>query len=244
MKIHRFYLPKETLIEDLIAGKQLSVADEDLVHQWTKVLRYQAGDTCVLFFGDGKECLVRFVSLEKRKVVFQVEEVANRPYVGVQVALVSAVIRKERYEWLVEKGTELGVAEFYPVFSGRSEEKMYKPERLEKISIEATEQSGRVFVPKIHPVGELQNVLNQLITNGYQICVLDFERDNPLETIRAMEKTKIAFVIGPEGGWSLEDQAVFASLSHKKIAFGAQTLRAETAGVAAATLALLSFYQE
>lgn len=248
MKIHRFFL-KEYVNKGAAAfqlGATIEILDEGLIHQWEHVLRFKEGDDVSVFTGDGKEYQAKFFLLKKGKcsllIVVELPSASTQRH---EVTLISSVIRKDRYEWLLEKGTELGAKHFYPVITERSDERgSYRKDRFEKIIIEAAEQSGQQTLPEIHEVATMNSVAAELLKRGYKLYVADFEGRPILEEfgqeLRKKESMKIAFLIGPEGGWGDEDGKFFAGIVHTKISLGSSVLRAETAGIVALSSVILS----
>ncbi len=252
MKIHRFFI-KDAAIPDtdpksLEIGSTISVSDENLVHQWAHVLRFEVGDQVSVFFGNGSEYGAAFADIGKKKAELTILSKKSTVVASKRatLALVSAVIRKERYEWLLEKGTELGVSHFYPISTEHSEEKgSYRKDRFEKIVIEATEQSGQTNIPEVYDVAPLNDVTEKLQAEGYTVLVADFEGAPVLEALQGLmsegNTLKVAFLVGPEGGWGAGDKEYFSTLNITKVTLGQSVLRAETAAVvAASSVALLT----
>ncbi|NDE68149.1 RsmE family RNA methyltransferase, partial [bacterium] len=127
--------------------------------QWRKVFRFKAGDKVILFDGSGFDFLCEIQSYtantqgrgEKSSescAEVKILEVMNNVVVPVrETSLFCAVLKKDTFEWVVEKATEMGVSRIVPVLAERSEKKNLNIERLQKIIIEASEQSGRGTLP-------------------------------------------------------------------------------------------------
>lgn len=251
MKIHRFFI-KDAAVPDvdvngLEIGSTITVSDENLIHQWVHVLRFEVGDQTAVFFSNGAEYGATFAGLSKSRAELTILAKKTTPANTDQtiLALVSAVIRKERYEWLLEKGTELGVLHFYPVSTEHSEEKgSYRKDRFEKIVIEAAEQSGQTNIPKVHDVTALKEAVERLRAEGYTVLVTDFEGAPVLEVLQGLVPqggaARIAFLVGPEGGWGVSDMEYFSTIDCTKVKLGCSVLRAETAAIVAASAAMLS----
>lgn len=213
---------------------EFSVTDETLLNQWRNVLRMSDGDQAILFDGSGSESLCEFVSLTKKNALLKVlETIKGRVPVRV-VTLYMALIKKDNFELVLEKATELGVSNIIPVQMDRSEKKGVNYERAHKIVREAAEQSGRVTVPIL---GEIINI-DAIPTEG----VVVFEPRGEISAREFFNKyndTPIAVCIGPEGGFTDAELASFHARGVPVVSTGSQILRAETAAVVALTLALV-----
>jgi len=253
MRLHRFYIPE--LIGNQI---EITIHSSELVNQLRHVLRLKACEEAILFDGSGSDYLVainRFV--ETDQAVFDVREsMRSRFMPSRKTYLFAAVIKKDNFEFIVEKATELGVTDIIPVIAERSEKKAVNHERLIKISIEASEQSGRGDVPIIHSIVDLKEAVSlfnrEEIRNSNieirdksearnsKIEMIAFHTDG--ETFNQNDLSKdgpIAIFIGPEGGWSPEEIAMFHKNEISVRCLGPQVLRAETAVIAALSKVLL-----
>ncbi|MSR73237.1 16S rRNA (uracil(1498)-N(3))-methyltransferase [Candidatus Parcubacteria bacterium] len=249
MRLHRFF------VNEMVGGRaKIVISDEDLLHQWKKVFRLASGDNVIIFDGSGNDYECKIVTISKDRAELAVGASRNIPAIPKDVWLFIALIKKDHFEWVVEKGTELGVSHFVPILAERSEKKYLNMERLAKIAKEASEQSGRGTVPEIHAVmsledaivGEISSIADDISSNmaknppnkivfdpnGVLLTRADFENKKPAEPV--------ALFIGPEGGWSEDELALFASKKVSVKSMGQQILRAETAAIASATLFLLN----
>ncbi|HUD03866.1 MAG TPA: RsmE family RNA methyltransferase, partial [Candidatus Paceibacterota bacterium] len=146
MRLHRFYVR-----EKLEVGREVVIPDSDLTHQLKRVFRLKVGNVIVLFDGDGFEYVSQILSFEDNAITFRINEAkGSLELPKVKVCLYPSLIKKDNLEWVIQKCTELGVAEFHPVISERSEKKSFDMLRAEKIAIEAAEQSGWERIPKIY----------------------------------------------------------------------------------------------
>ncbi len=232
MRLHRFYVPEAIGVQ-----QELVVKSAELANQLHRVLRLKAGDKAVLFDGSGRDfaCeIVEFVG--KDSVSFKVLSSSPSRYAPARrIVLCAAVVKKDNFELIAEKATELGVTDLIPLLAEHSEKKGLNEKRLAKITVEASEQSGRGAVPSLHAIVSLEEAIEflkheagvfRLIafhTNGEKFAA---EKDIP-------ENEPIAAFIGPEGGWSDTEIALFHKHSANIRCLGPQVLRAETAAVAA-----------
>ena len=180
----------------------------------------------------------------KDKIVLLVQKTYPSRFMPEQeVWLYASIVKKDNFEWIAEKATELGVSHIVPVMSERSEKKSLNLERLEKIVIEASEQSGRGDVPMIHPIVSLGEAIDQAkisFTSGpHEVLeqpreVIAFHTEGEFFQRSGFGGVKsVAVFIGPEGGWSEREVELFHIENIPVKCLGKQVLRAETAAVAA-----------
>jgi 16S rRNA (uracil1498-N3)-methyltransferase len=228
MKLHRFYVAGEIPLQGQGA---FDIADKNLVNQLKNVFRLRTGDKVIVFNGDGQdsECLIK--GFQKDKVQLEIQALHPSRYIPTQgIWLCTAIVKKDTFEWIAEKATELGVSHIIPIVSERSEKKSLNMERLEKIVIEASEQSGRGTIPTIHPIVTLVEAINQVKGSNY---ILAFHTEGELFQDDVLDKEKsIALFIGPEGGWSEKEVDLFHVENIPVKSIGKQVLRAETAAIA------------
>ncbi len=139
-----------------IQGEQVDIDDPGLAHQMAHVLRLQVGDRVTLLDNNGWEYTVALTSLSRQRVVGHIEEQCQaRGEPRLDIRLYVALLKGERFEWLLQKGTELGVSSFVPLVCERSvvdeaAVRGTKLERWERIIREAAEQSRRGRLPQLH----------------------------------------------------------------------------------------------
>jgi len=246
MRLHRFYIN-----QNIVAGKEIRIEDSELLNQWGRVFRLEAGDEVILFNDSDYEFTAKFSLLSKKEAVLDildskkaVEEVLK------ELHIFQSIIKKDNFELIVQKCTEIGASAFHPIISERSEKKNLNMERLLKIAKEASEQSGKVKLPKISEPEKLEKSIENF--DG-ELFTLDFdgepfsslrgvcdEANHPLDCHAPLAMTgKIGILIGPEGGWSDKEREFFKQKGIKNISLGNQVLRAETAAIAIASLILL-----
>lgn len=162
-----------------------------------------------------------------------------------------AVFKFDHLEWAIEKATELGVAQITPVLAGRTEKHLAQAsakrvERWRRIAHEASQQSRRTTVPTIADPGPLKAALEQesaptriLLSETEQSLTLSQAFGEVLDRTAASssEHTTYALAIGPEGGWTPQEMALFTRHAWTHVTLGPRILRAETAAVAAIAIA-------
>lgn len=224
MKIHRFFVG---LIEE--RDGDLVISDVDVIHQIKNVLRLQKEDSVVLLDGSGKEFFAKVKIILKSESIFSKIKIKSNPQDIHKINLYFSIPKKDKAEWVLQKGTELGVNNFFPVISDRTEKINLKTERAKVIIKEAAEQSEKVFLPTFHEPVKLNDVIQGL--NSVETFYLDIEAEKiDLKKIKDMPDVNI--FVGPEGGWSEKDKDIFAEHNIKSYSLGNFVLRAETASIA------------
>lgn len=230
MRLHRFYINQQI-------GKEVRIEDKELLHQWQKVFRLKASDRVIVFNGGDSEYEGYFKILARNEAVLAIdkERKVKNP-VNTELHLFQSIIKKDNFELIVQKCTEMGVSAFHPIITARSEKKDLNLERLNKIAKEATEQSGRTALSKIFNPESLEKAIADF--DG-ELFVLDFDGASLQETLKLNKNKKIGVLIGPEGGWSENERDLFEHKKIKNVSLGEQILRAETASIALSALILL-----
>jgi len=237
--MHRFFVPPDTL-----AASQVRITNE-AAHQITHVLRMRAGDEICLLDGLGWEYRVKLLSLTKEAVTGQIEQrTEGHAEPRHKITLYLSLLNKaDKFEWALQKCTELGAAGFIPVRSARSVTDIpghAKIERWQRIIQEAAEQSGRAIIPPLAPTLTLDDAFKSQAGRLAIIPALGSQTTlkTALHTAQSKEATPISIFIGPEGGFTPNELHAAEAAGILPITLGPRTLRAETAAVAALTMAL------
>ena len=218
MKFHRF-------IGDFdLSADKISITG-DIAEQIRSVLRLKAGDVVLLGNGSGKEASARIASLGRGKANLEIIEVSfPQRELKSRVVLFASVIKKENFEFVVQKAVECGVSKIIPVISDRTVKLGLNMERLKKIIREASEQSGRTMIPEISNPLSFSESLN--MAEGRKIL---FHPEGK-EFIPSLSGTgTVSAFIGPEGGFSDREIEESRAAGAEIISIGKLTLRAETA---------------
>ncbi|MGH8032676.1 MAG: 16S rRNA (uracil(1498)-N(3))-methyltransferase [Luteimonas sp.] len=222
----------------LTVGTRVALPDAVAAHL-IRVLRLDVGDACVLFNGDGHDRDARVVSAGKRAAevdVLAVRAIANES--ALRIVLLQGIARGEKMDWILQKASELGVAEFVPVNSDRSEVKLDAARAAKRLAhwqgvvVSACEQSGRARVPTVSTPVALGDALAALPDDGLRLT-LDPGATSGIATLDAPANSTVVVAIGPEGGWSPRDRGVLSAAGFTGLRLGPRILRTETAGIAA-----------
>lgn len=148
MTLHRFFIDFDQAIR---TDGELRVVDSALAHQLQKVLRKKLGDQIILLDGKSNEYLSEVRTLTSKFLIAKIlKSSKNKNEPELKITLCPSLIKSARFEWMLEKGTEIGVSAFTPVLTSRSEAKNFKKDRALKIIKEAAEQCERGLIPKIN----------------------------------------------------------------------------------------------
>ena len=205
-------------------------------HYLIAVMRMKAGDPVKLFDGVSGEWLGIAASVGKREIMLDVTERLREREAVPDLWLCAAPLKKGRIDWMVEKACELGVARLIPVVTHRTVVERPKAERLRAHMIEAAEQCGRTAVPELAEPVKLAALLRDWPA-GRTLFFADENGGVPaLEAMRA-GGASAAILIGPEGGFDVEERAAIRALPGAVgISLGPRILRADTAAAAAVAL--------
>lgn len=231
MKTQRFFIDPSIKLSGEVA-----ITDRDVIHQIKDVLRLRAGESIIFLDGKGIEFHGELTLVSKDKIIAyekEMKKVSNNS--KIKMNLYFSMIKKDKAEWVLQKCTELGVSEFYPVISERTEKPSLNIERAEKIIKEASEQSERVNMPVLHKIVSLEDALSDAKSN---VIVLHTE-GTKIDVSQLQSSTALSVFVGPEGGWGEKDLALFEKHNVLLVSMGQNILRAETASVAISSLILL-----
>jgi 16S rRNA (uracil1498-N3)-methyltransferase len=209
-----------------------------------RVLRAQAGMECDMVAGDRVwRAVISGVSGDAVRFTL-LAEVEAEP--ALPVALLLSIFKFDRMEWIIEKVTELGAERIIPLTARRSEKHLVQAaparvERWRRIAREAAKQSRRSDVPAVDDVQSLKTAVRiKAAAPGLSLLLAEQERSTTLfaamqSTLQSptFDKPAIHLAVGPEGGWTAEEESLFSSEGWQPVSLGPRILRAETAGITA-----------
>lgn len=222
--------------------------DRHLSHRLRHVLRLRRGDRVVLVDGRGGEYEVALEDVSSPTVRIRILSRYDRaPEPRARVVLYQSIIKGDRFDWVLEKGTEIGVAKFVPLVSDRGvvrprSGRVERTERWRRIVTEAAEQSGRSHLPEVAAPLSLGDALES--AEGLRLLPWESERQTTLRQAlkQAVGKSKtaplVSIFIGPEGGFTREEVDRAVDLGVRTVSLGPRILRSETAGIVAAMAVL------
>ncbi len=206
--------------------KLITINQTDSKHI-TKSFRKNAGDLIKITNGNG--CICDGEIIEKGKnIKVRIKKIYNyeREKFSIHVAL-SPLKNTSRFEWFIEKATELGINQITPIISDYSEKKKVNVERLERIIISSMKQSNQSFKPILNDIEEYKTFI---INNEEEMIMANLKTTNRLEK-QILESKNICLLIGPEGGFSDNEIEYGVKNNIKEISLGNNRLRSETAAI-------------
>jgi len=239
--MRRFFVPPGA-----IEGMEVSLPP-DLARRLATVLRLKRGDRVVLADGRGRDYEVEITALTGRSgAATVVLERPSPPEPVLELVLYQSLVRPHRFELALEKGTELGVARFVPLLSGRAQVKTeggsQRAERWRRIVTEAAEQCGRGRVPAV----DAPAAFAEAVRTAPGLRLLPWEGESASggrglrSCLRGLQPIPeaVSLFIGPEGGFSEEEAALAREAGCVAVSLGPRILRSETAGIVAAALVM------
>lgn len=224
--MHIFYTPD-------IKGKKYKLNAEESAH-CVKVLRLKNDDTVNLVDGRGvlykaqiEKAHVKGCSL---KILESVHDYNKRSrYLHIAIAPTKKI---DRFEWFLEKATEIGIDEITPILCDHSERRVIKPERLEKIMVTAMKQSQRAYLPILNPLTSLVELIEKVFLGERYVAYCEGEDKVKLPDFAA-SKSNTQVLIGPEGDFSENEIQLLQKFNYQLLSLGDSRLRTETAGIVA-----------
>ena len=222
--------------------------DADESGHCVRVLRHRAGDEIHVIDGLGTMYRCRLTDDSPKGAEAEVLEPfpgwGGHPY-RLTVACCPTK-NNDRFEWFVEKATEVGVDRIVPVIGERSERKVYKTDRALRIALSAAKQSLKARIPEIaEPVSVRDFIREGGVEKSLKLIAYCFEGDTRRisiqEALRGFDGTDVTVLIGPEGDFSPEEARLAVEQGYIPVHLGSSRLRTETAAVLAATAVYLAF---
>lgn len=208
---------------------------EDTSKHVVQVLRMQVGDGLLLTDGKGTKATCNITDAHRKRATVQVTEriIEAAPERKVVIA-VSLLKNSSRFEWFLEKATELGVQEIIPLLCTRTESEKFRPDRMQQILISAMLQSQQFWLPHLHPPTKLADVLHLPIEQKL-IAHCEPDHKEQLSSVNNYPSSTL-MLIGPEGDFTPDEIKAALEAGCRPVALGNTRLRTETAALVAATL--------
>ena len=222
----------------------LSLPEEESQH-CAKVLRMKAGEHIHIIDGVGglyeAEILEAHPKRTQVSIISEQHEYGRRPF---RLHLAVAPTKNiDRFEWFVEKATEIGFDELTPLCCRYSERKVIKPERIEKILVSAAKQSLKAYVPRLNPMMTAKEFIgNSSFLISHSSLFIAHCYDQPKQHLfnACQPGGDVVVMVGPEGDFSEEEVELALRNSFQAITLGESRLRTETAGVVACHLVTIA----
>lgn len=225
MKLHRFIGNFD------FSKKEVEIANPENIKQIKDVLRLQIGEKIILSDGKGNEAEVTITSLSKNKIIGELKKIERKKEMTRKVSLYLAILKKENFELATQKAVECGVSNITPIVTERTIKTGLNIARLEKIILEASEQSGRSIVPTLSPILNFKDALTAGKDSEEKIIFHVDQKNNLYSPNKKVENINI--FIGPEGGFTEKEINLAKENGYTVASLGPLTLRGETAGIVA-----------
>lgn len=223
-----FYAPVQ------VEQGEVFTLDNSQYNHVVNVLRVPVNSSIEVVNGSGLIIQANIIKIDNRRVVCRATEIAHSENeLPVTVTLAVALIKQQRYEWMVEKATELGVSRIQPLFTERVVRTGLRLDRLEKKAMAAMKQAERAVLPDIESPQSLEQFLSAIPSENTFIAAQELDNATILDLFTHTHITDAFILIGPEGGWSQEELARFTRMKLQCFRLGRRRLRTETAAIAA-----------
>ena len=222
---------------DKIQSDLVAHLKKEQSHYLKDVMRLKTGDTFSVFNGQG-EWNASIQNYEKQFAKIKILEKLRDKTNEQNIWLAFTPIKQNPLNFIIQKGTELGVQKFIPILSERTIVKDINIERIKKIIIESAEQSNRISVPEIVKLETLKNFISNFPKKGCLVfCDINCNQSNLKKILSQNDLDPICILIGPEGDFSSNERKLIVALEQSQsISLAKNILRTETAAVAAITL--------
>ena len=222
---------------DKIQSDLVAHLKKEQSHYIKDVMRLKEGDNFAVFNTQGEWRAV-IQSYEKNGAKIKIMEKARDKDNEKNIWLAFSPIKQNPLNFVIQKGTELGVQRFIPILSERTIVREINIERIKKIIVEASEQSNRISIPEINKPELLKNFLSKFPKNGSLIfCDINSSQNNLKNILAKNIDGPICIIIGPEGDFSENERKMIIDLNQTySISLAKNILKAETAAISAITI--------
>jgi len=233
-------LPRFFLAPGSLDGDDICITGEPF-HHLAQVLRLQAGDRVLLLDGAGICCQACITAVARHSAAARIQSRWCARETALSVLLLQALPKGEKFDLVLQKGTELGIDSFQPVLSERSIPRL-TPERLRKrvgrwsrIISEAARQSRRSILPELGPLQPLTEALPGP-ADRLRLVLWEMAETALAEALPEQCPSGISLLVGPEGGFAPAEITFAQQAGYQAVHLGPRILRTETAGLAAAAI--------
>lgn len=228
-----FYVPN-------ISGTEILLDETESKHA-IRVLRLQIGNQVEIIDGDGGFYRAQITDANPKKcrlnIVESQKEFGKKDFhLHIAIAPTKNI---DRFEWFLEKATEIGINDITPLLTSHSERKVVNPERLEKILVSAMKQSLKAYLPNLNDITPFRQLVTNNKTENKFIAYCDDIQKTHLKDLVAKEKDTL-ILIGPEGDFSPEEVQLAIENGFSVVSLGSSRLRTETAGIVACNIVNLA----
>jgi 16S rRNA (uracil1498-N3)-methyltransferase len=234
--MRRFYCPHADF-----SCETILFSDSKEIHHLVNVLRHKEKDKIIVFNGRSEEAQVQLISVSPKEVKLQILSKRKMKSNLPQIILLCAIPKKGKFETIIEKATELGVAEIIPLKTQRSEVELkekrleQKISRYQQVAVNAAKQSQRQTVPVIHSVMKFSSALEELKERSTMLIPSLMGNREPIVTTltKISSDQPICIFIGPEGDFTPAEYELAFQKGCRAVSLGASVLKVETAALCA-----------
>ena len=223
---------------DSLTAKDNLVLNEETSKHIVQVLRMQNGEQLQLTDGKGSLFTTEITENNRKRCTVKILQTANlKPQTSNISIAISLVKNVHRFEWFLEKATEIGITEIIPLICSRTEKQHFRYDRMQSVLISAMLQSQQTFLPILYEPIKFTEVINKAAQEQKFIAHCEDE-NNKVQLASQLLKSPLAklILIGPEGDFTKEEIHFAIQNNFIPVALGNTRLRTETAGMVAATL--------
>ncbi len=222
-----------SLVEASELEKAVAVLSPEESHHLARVLRVQPGQDITLFDGRGGVAEATIETVSKTAVEARIAKKWIVPKPAVEIALIQAVPKPDRWELVLQKAVELGATAIQPVLTKHTEFKpnAKKQERWDKIVLNAAQQCEVRWLPELRPLEKIAALTPALAEYDLVLIGSLYEGTRPFRAVDFDGKANVALLIGPEGDFSEEEVAAAVEAGAVPVSFGDRVLRTETAAI-------------
>ncbi|HNR15105.1 MAG TPA: RsmE family RNA methyltransferase [Chitinophagaceae bacterium] len=222
-------------------NEQQVMLDEDTSRHVVQVLRMKTGEQLNLTDGRGNllTCVITEVHKKHCTVAVKETQYIEPPKRKISIAI-SLLKNANRFEWFLEKATEIGVNEIIPLVCERTEKEKFRYDRMEQISVSAMLQSQQTWLPAIHDPVQFEDLVFRQFDNDEKLIAHCLQNDKiSLSNHQITKSSNQLILIGPEGDFTRKEIELALTNQFVPVSLGETRLRTETAGIVAATLLCL-----
>lgn len=227
-------------IDDLDSSSLLITLNEETSKHAIQVLRMQAGEQLNLTDGRGNLLTAVITGAHKKQCVVQIQASSFKPHAARKTTIaISLVKNASRFEWFLEKATELGVSEIIPLICDRTERQHFRYDRMKGILVSAMLQSQQVWLPQLQEPVKFEEYIRQTSPSDGMVKMIAHCEDSAKQQLSDLQintSSNAVILIGPEGDFTSHEIELALQHHYLPVALGETRLRTETAGVAAAVL--------
>ena len=214
--------------------------DEDTSKHMISVLRMQKGEELLLTNGKGQKAKAQIIDDNRKRCVVEIlsteTEVQSQPHVSIAISITK---NSSRFEWFLEKATEIGVNEIIPLLCERTAKEKFRYDRMHGILVSAMLQSQQTWLPKLHQPTNFDDAIKHASSEQKFIAHCLPEQKQQLSSL--IRQLSSLILIGPEGDFSPNEIESAMQAGFAPVALGNTRLRTETAGIVAAAILKISF---